>query len=172
MRLGIVGSRRRSTLSDMRAVMDIVDAASCYALSNGSRLVVVSGACSCGADAFAANAARLHGIELVEFPIDRSSEISSRQEFVRRAFSRNSLIASGSDALVALASDDRTGGTEDTVRKALSLGRPVCLLMSDMTYIVMRDEASAKDAAEAGCSRRSVHEQGWKVMLAEILGPR
>lgn len=39
--------------------------------------------------------------------------------------------AEDSDILYALVADDRIGGTEDTVKKALKLGKPVYLVLID-----------------------------------------
>jgi hypothetical protein len=40
-------------------------------------------------------------------------------------FIRNTYIAQDCDVLLALVASDRTGGTEDTVKKALKLGKEV-----------------------------------------------
>jgi hypothetical protein len=43
-------------------------------------------------------------------------------------FVRNALIAADADVLIAVVAADRTGGTEDTVRKAEKLGKRVILV--------------------------------------------
>lgn len=108
LKIGIVGSRRRNSHTDRKIVFKIV-----HALKKLDP-TIVSGACPKGADAFAAEAARSYGLELVEFPVPKG-DYRSRGEFAAAAFARNKLVAEHSDIGFALVADDRTGGTENTV---------------------------------------------------------
>lgn len=103
--IGVVGSRRRSTTLDYRAVEEAV-------LANyevGDQLV--SGGCPQGADHFAEVIARKHQIPI-------TIHYARWNALGRRAgFARNTDIAEDADVLIACVADDRTGGTEDTIKK-------------------------------------------------------
>jgi hypothetical protein len=43
----------------------------------------------------------------------------------RRALLRNQRIVDDSDLIIAFIAPDRTGGTEDTIRRAMRAGKPV-----------------------------------------------
>ena len=94
-----------------------------------SDAVVVSGGCR-GVDTWAAQEARAAGLAVVEILPDLSA-VRSRGEAARRYHDRNSLVVAGCDQLVALVSDDRKGGTEDTVAKAVAAGKPVTVIARD-----------------------------------------
>lgn len=114
-RIGIVGSRRRNTLADRMIVYDIVRTA--IRKFGKENVVIVSGACSRGADHFAAEAAKVFGVELLEFPVPLDPPIAEgdRNEYRKRAFARNRLIVENSGIVFALVHEDRKGGTENTV---------------------------------------------------------
>lgn len=117
--IGIVGSRRRNTANDMVALCVALD----KVYEKGDRLV--SGGCELGADNMAEKIAKKRGITIIiHYPrkddLDRElSKINYRAAYAKIAYARNTLIADDCDILLALCAEDRTGGTEDTVRKAL-----------------------------------------------------
>jgi len=127
LRIGIVGSRRRISLFDRDLVRRLV----CNCADYDSEITIVSGGCRTGADAFAEEFAKIYGLQTLIHPVPLFPPIRDRGDFRARAFVRNSLVARDSDWLYALVSKDRTGGTEDTVRKAADMGKKVVLVMPD-----------------------------------------
>lgn len=112
--IGIVGSRRRDGLEDLIACENAF--ANLYQPGDS----LVSGGCRQGGDKFADIIARTWGLTIVtHYP--RIREHDSPECF----FVRNTLIAEDCDVLIAVVAPDRTGGTEDAVRKALALGKTV-----------------------------------------------
>jgi len=113
---GIVGSRRRNSRDDLQAC----DRFMAERLKEGDR--IVSGGCPSGGDRFAEIIARRR-----QFPITihyaRWNDLGKGAGFVR-----NTDIARECDELVALPAEDRTGGTEDTIRKAMAMGKIVHLI--------------------------------------------
>ena len=118
---GIVGSRRRASALDRNQVFDLVREAP-------ADTTFVSGGCVSGADAFVKEACSFYGHTLVEHLPVLPPKGSPYYLFVQAFFARNKLIASDSDVLYALVSSDRKGGTENTVKHAIKLGRRVVLL--------------------------------------------
>lgn len=106
--IGIVGSRRRNKEADRRVVIDAFNAI----FEEGDRLV--SGGCWKGADSFAETIAKGRGLTItIHYPDwERAPRTAG--------FNRNSLIAEDADILIACPAKDRTGGTEDTIRKFMS----------------------------------------------------
>jgi hypothetical protein len=111
-KIGIVGSRRRNSINDMRIVYKFVSLMK--DANKNKNVIIVSGACPFGADSFAAQAAKSFKLDLVEYPIPKIN-FFSKWEFVKAAYDRNLLIAENSDIGFALVHDDRTGGTENTI---------------------------------------------------------
>ena len=106
--IGIVGSRRRASPADYR----LVEAAFLRVYVVGDR--IVSGGCSQGADAYAEILARRQQVPITIF-------YAEWNRLGRRAgFARNGDIAQLADVLIAAVAADRTGGTEDTIRKFLA----------------------------------------------------
>jgi hypothetical protein len=106
--IGVVGSRRRDSDRDFQ----LVKAEIIKHLKPGDRLV--SGGCPRGGDRFAEIVAKKLGLCIIIFYPDWEG-------LGRRAgFERNTYIARDSDVLIACVAPDRTGGTEDTVRKFLA----------------------------------------------------
>lgn len=104
--IGIVGSRRRDGLADLakteRAFRQV------YQEGN----TIVSGGCPKGGDRFAEILAKQLNIPIKVHPAEWSV-------YGRGAgFRRNQFIADDADVLIAVVADDRTGGTEDTIKKA------------------------------------------------------
>lgn len=103
--IGVVGSRRRHSPRDYQLVKSAVLAE----LEDGDKLV--SGGCPKGADLFAEVIARETGAEIVV-------HAAQWAKYGRSAgFRQNGLIAADADVLIACVAKDRTGGTEDTIRK-------------------------------------------------------
>lgn len=103
--LGIVGSRRRNTPNDLilvrEAITDIYE--------NGDWFV--SGGRPEGADRFAEIIAAEAQIHIIIHRADWKRLGKSA------GFQRNILIAQDAQILIACVASDRTGGTEDTIRK-------------------------------------------------------
>ncbi len=109
-------------------------------------VVFVSGGCPSGADAFCKEFCKLFDWQYKEHPVDQSTPITSKWEFRKRAFARNELIAFDSDFIFAEVSNDRTGGTEDTIGHMRRLRKPVFVVLSDGSIYLEHGQG----AAEAG----------------------
>ena len=137
---GIVGSRRRNTYQDRKMVYRLV--AWLYGREKGAHawFSIVSGGCLTGADAFADDAARLFEppLDIVVFPIDKKGT-TTKWKFTQKAYERNRLVAEKCSELFALVSDDRTGGTENTIKQALELKKPVHLVFPDGSVYLSSD---------------------------------
>lgn len=112
--IGIVGSRRRNADTDYHALVEAFD----RVYREGDR--IVSGGCPRGGDAFAEAIARSRGLTITIHHADWNGPAGRAAGFVR-----NTRIAEDADVLLALVAEDRKGGTEDTVRKAIKLGKRV-----------------------------------------------
>jgi len=103
--IGIIGSRKRDTDEDFNLVEDV------FLQTYKQDDTLVSGGCPKGGDRFAEIIAKKYCIPI-------KIHYANWSLFGPRAgFQRNSLIASDADILIACISSDRTGGTEDTIRK-------------------------------------------------------
>jgi hypothetical protein len=110
MRIGVVGSRRRTDFESVRGFVST--------LKPGD--VVVSGGCK-GVDTWAVRAAEdFHISYAVHLPY--LNGVGYRHEATTRYYARNEEIVKDCDVLVAFVSDDRTGGTENTILHANRLG--------------------------------------------------
>lgn len=119
--IGVVGSRRRASLSDYEAVRAAITAV----YEPGDSLV--SGGCPEGADRFCEHVASGLGLPVVK--LSEGEELSTQyaacfihpalwQRYGRQAgFRRNTYIARDAQVLIACVAPDRKGGTEDTIRK-------------------------------------------------------
>jgi len=116
--IGIVGSRRRNSEEDYRAV----EAAFAKIWKPGDN--IVSGGCKKGADSFIHKLAEV-GCGYVEHLPDESKldpellEVNPRAAYAEINYARNTLIANDADFLIACVAADRQGGTEDTIKKFL-----------------------------------------------------
>jgi hypothetical protein len=113
--IGIVGSRRRNTANDNIKLLVAFD----KEYQEGDTLV--SGGCPTGGDNMAEYLAKARGLTItIHFP-----------DWIKHGkaagFVRNSKIAEQCDVLIALVASDRTGGTEDTIKKCQKLGKKVIL---------------------------------------------
>ena len=110
--IGIIGSRRRDSQSDFlltKAVFDQVVRQ--HEQLDIEKVVIVSGGCPKGGDRFAEKIAKDYGLIMLIHHANWS-------KYGKRAgFVRNGDIAHDSDILIACVSQDRKGGTEDTVMK-------------------------------------------------------
>jgi hypothetical protein len=112
-RVGIVGSRRRTD-------REAVDA--CVA-ELGPKIVVITGGAT-GPDRWAEEAARARGLVVVVHKPDLDGSLT-RWQAADRYYARNQRIVDDSDMIIAFVAPDRTGGTEDTIRRAEHAGKPV-----------------------------------------------
>ena len=103
--IGIVGSRRRNTSADKTLVYHKFQ----ELYEDGDE--IVSGGCPQGADAFAEWIAKVDQVPIKIY-------YAQWNKLGKRAgFARNGDIAKDADILLACVSSDRTGGTEDTIKK-------------------------------------------------------
>lgn len=119
--IGIVGSRRRNTANDMVKTVATLD---CYLMTLPQKEYrIVSGGCPEGADSFAEAIAKKRGLTiLIHYPNWRGPAKKAA------GFVRNTTIAEDCDVLIAVVTKDRTGGTEDTIRKAQKLGKQIIIV--------------------------------------------
>lgn len=134
--IGIVGTRRRDTWDDYNKLVIAFD--KIY-----TDQTIISGGCPQGGDRFAEIIALSLVMdvsvgELWKLNKDQRTELIQKHNVPIRIYgaewdrygkaaglSRNGHIASFSDVLLAIRSEDRTGGTEDTIAKMLQLGKKV-----------------------------------------------
>ena len=109
--IGIVGSRRRNTPEDYKLVK-----AKCLELYKDGDYIV-SGGCPKGADAFAELIAKN-----IQIPI-MIHYAKWNMKGMGAGFERNGDIADKADILIACVAPDRTGGTEDTIKKYNKSGK-------------------------------------------------
>lgn len=105
--IGIVGSRRRNSTNDLIAVTN----AFLKIYQDGDQ--IVSGGCPEGGDRFAEQLAKKW-----EVPI-KIHYARWKKHGKTAGFIRNSDIANDANVLIACVAPDRTGGTEDTIKKFL-----------------------------------------------------
>lgn len=112
--IGIVGSRRRDSTEDYALCAQ----AFFKIFKRGDK--IVSGGCPTGGDRFAEVLAKLYQCTITIHYAYWNGPDGKKAGFVR-----NSQIAQDCDVLIAVVAEDRTGGTEDTVKKTLALGKEV-----------------------------------------------
>lgn len=112
-KIGIVGSRKRNNPEDLIRVQSEVNKLRSI-LPDYNDIHIVSGGCTEGADRFAEVIAKYE-----QFPITIHYAKWSLQGHSAGPI-RNTKIAEESDFLISCVSQDRTGGTEDTIRKFLN----------------------------------------------------
>ena len=124
MKIGIVGSRRRNSIEDY----NLVKAKFFEIYKPGDW--IVSGGCPNGADAMAEKIAKDNGLPILIF-------YPNWTKFKKAAgIIRNSDIAKNSDILIACVAADRTGGTEDTIKKFLDIRKPFVESPTSSLYLV------------------------------------
>jgi predicted Rossmann fold nucleotide-binding protein DprA/Smf involved in DNA uptake len=128
LKIGIVGTRSRNTYTDHSKVLAMLYKAAnekgydCDLYTDKTKIMIISGGCSQGGDRFANIIAKNNGIPIyIVYP--------DWNQFGKSAgFIRNSDIAQLSDIIIACVAENRKGGTEDTIKKAEKLGKPVYLV--------------------------------------------
>ena len=115
MKIGIVGSRKRLDKENVYAFVD----------SLNQDDIIVSGGCR-GVDTWAEERALHRGLEVNIFYPDLSG-IHNYFESVKAYHSRNRKIVENSDVIFAFVSQDRKGGTENTIKYAKELGIKVVI---------------------------------------------
>jgi len=107
-KIGIIGTRRR----DNPEAYEKVEKAFLNIYKEGNW--IISGGCPKGGDRFAEVIAKKYGIPILIF-------YPNWDKYKKGAgFVRNLEIAKESDRLIACVSRDRTGGTEDTIKKYMA----------------------------------------------------
>ena len=115
--IGIIGSRSRNSDEDYQKVLGAFSRV--YSLND----TIVSGGCPTGGDRFAERIAQ-------EDDIPIKIHWAKWGLYGRSAgFQRNGLIAKDADILIACVAEDRKGGTEDTIKKYLVLGKNKLILV-------------------------------------------
>lgn len=119
--IGIIGSRRRDSKADYEATLKIF----MEIYEEGDR--IVSGHCPKGGDLFAEIIAAKFGLTEKNGKL-----ILHRPEWDKygkgAGFIRNTYIAEDADVLICVVAADRTGGTEDTIKKAEKMGKRIVLV--------------------------------------------
>lgn len=105
--VGIVGSRRRNTYLDKA----LIEKELLKLLDENKDITICSGGCKQGGDRFAEELALKYKLQKKIFPADWSKHGKAA------GIIRNTDIALTSEILIACVSSDRTGGTEDTIKK-------------------------------------------------------
>lgn len=114
--IAIFGSRRRNSERDFRKLKRVLF----QIWKPGDR--IVSGGCEKGADGFAEIIAKVHQIPIM-IHYARWDEHGKAAGFIR-----NTDIAEDATEGIAMVAEDRTGGTEDTIKKMKKLGKKVHLI--------------------------------------------
>jgi hypothetical protein len=114
--IGIIGSRRRDSQKDFEQCenkfLEIYE--------EGDE--IVSGGCSRGGDRFAEILAKKHQVPI-------KIDYAQWDKLGKGAgFARNTDIAKDSDVLIAVVASDRTGGAEDTIKKAIKMNKKIIIL--------------------------------------------
>lgn len=107
--IGVVGTRRRNTQDDYQRVEEAIR--KYIQKTNTKKHIFVSGGCPQGADSFVERFAEKYNFDIKIHPANWKRYGKSA------GFKRNGYIAEDSDVLIAMVADDRTGGTEDTIKK-------------------------------------------------------
>ena len=115
--IGIIGTRRRNSYKDFQLTEQQ------FLKIYNPNDIICSGLCPKGGDRFAVMLSKQYKIKSLWFP-------ANWEKYGRSAgFIRNDDIAKHSDILIAVVSNDRTGGTEDTIKKYLKLGKTDLILV-------------------------------------------
>jgi predicted Rossmann fold nucleotide-binding protein DprA/Smf involved in DNA uptake len=115
MKVGIIGSRRRT---DKEAIEAFVD-------SLPQTDTIISGHCR-GPDLWAETRAKERGMQTIIFKPDLSNT-TNRIMMINAYYARNKQIAEECEVLVAFPAPDRKGGTENTIKFAEMLNKRIIL---------------------------------------------
>lgn len=141
--VAVIGSRRRNEESDREQVLRAVVAV--LEREVGRRPVVfVSGGCRKGADRHIELFVEATELTLVRFLPRDVPAGSPHWARTRALHDRNTRIVTLAGEVLAQVAPDRTGGTEDGVKKAHRLGRSVTLLNPDGTLTVEHPPVSKR----------------------------
>jgi len=126
MRIGVVGSRRRNDKKNVYYLVKNFD----------DNDVVVSGGCE-GVDTWAEEKAKEIGLDTIVIkPCLIHSDKLDYYETCEVYYFRNKQIVKNSDIIYAFVSDDRSGGTENTIKHARNL---------DVEYYIVDKEGHIKE---------------------------
>lgn len=128
-KIGIVGSRRRNETKDFEKLREYLLLKLFAKLKRRKKIktyskdvLIISGGCKTGADAFAERLAAGFDIKIrIHYPnkedIDTELlKVNRRAAYTKINYARNKLIAKQSNYLIALVAEDRKGGTENTIK--------------------------------------------------------
>jgi len=115
--IGIIGSRRRDTGKDF----DLIEKAFLNVYEQGD--AICSGGCPKGGDKFAIWLSQKYMTKYIEYKPEWDKYGKGA------GFIRNTQIANKSNILIACVSEDRIGGTEDTIKKYLAIGKTELILV-------------------------------------------
>ena len=115
--IGIVGSRRRNSEEDYQKLL--AKFKEIYEIDDE----IVSGGCPLGADSFAELIAYQNQVPIKIYYAEWN-RLGKKAGFMRNAF-----IAGDADVLIACVSEDRSGGTESTIKEYLKLGKKQLILI-------------------------------------------
>ena len=107
-RIIIIGSRRRNSDADFWIV------AKQFVKIYEDGDLIVSGGCPKGGDNFAEEISAACNVWMVIWEAEWNKDGQYRRW---AGFERNTIIAQNGDAVIACVAEDRTGGTEDTIKK-------------------------------------------------------
>jgi len=138
-KIGIVGSRRRDTFHDKAKIFMALHSKLSWLYHKEGvhrcEISIVSGGCPKGADRFAEELAEEQELPIIIHYPDKSkinpilNLTNPRLAWAEVAFARNRKIAEDSDYLIACVSEDRTGGTENTIKHFKELGKEKNLIL-------------------------------------------
>lgn len=130
--IGIIGTRRRDSNEDLQMLLDRLIPILEHFDEEETKVVFVSGGCPQGGDRFAEIIAKQFDIPIIIYYPDKSKlpQYPERRDIAKINFERNTLIARDSNVLIAIVAGDRTGGTEDTIKKFKKMypKRPIVLI--------------------------------------------
>jgi hypothetical protein len=130
-KIGIVGARLRNSPKDKQLIKEcILHLIKKY---ENVTITVVSGGCPKGADRFAEEIAKELNLRIIiHYPDGNLNMVTTKNEYRKLCFARNTLIANDSDMLIAMPNYDEherpTGGTADTINKTRLQKKPVVFL--------------------------------------------
>lgn len=115
--IGIIGSRRRNSEEDFKQL----EKKFLEIYKDGD--AIVSGGCATGGDRYAEILAKKYQVT-IKIYYAQWDKIGKGA-----GFARNTYIAKDSDVLISLCASDRTGGAEDTIKKATKMNKEIIILM-------------------------------------------
>lgn len=126
LKLGVVGSRRRSSIKDKKILKEFIR----LAKEKFQDLILISGGCKQGADKFAEEIALEFNLPIkIYYPdISKLPKNPKRYDFTKINYERNTLIANECEVLIALVADNRLGGTEHVILEVSKLNKKVITL--------------------------------------------